>query len=165
MSMTASILILVSAVGSTWGEVPLSAMPQSEVHTVANSQSCPVNLSAQRQEIERLIKSVSNASFKTTILASLKASIPDAIRQADGINPQIAFLRKEIVAQDQFRKDAEEIARKSSGNFSVALLPCKPGEKGSYCSAVERFYISSASNVANRGFLAALECYKRNGAR
>ena len=81
MSMTASMIILVSAVGSTWGEVPVTSMPQSEVHTVANSQSCPVNLLAQRQEIERLIKSVSNASFKTTILASLNASIPDAIRQ------------------------------------------------------------------------------------
>ena len=165
MSITASMIILVSAMGSTWGEALISLMPQSTAPTLTNAQSCPVNLLAHRQEIERLMKSVSNASFKKALRASLHASIPDAIRQADGINPQIAFLRKEIVAQDQFRKDAEEIARKSSGNFSVPLLPCKPGEKGSYCSAVERYYISSASNVANRGFLAALECYKRNGAR
>lgn len=165
MIMAVSLILMINMAGPTWADMSFDPADQSENRRLANTQSCPVNLSALHDEIESLLMSVSNQSFKTTIRASLKASIPEAIQRADGINRQLAFLQREIVAQDRFRQDAEEIARKSSGNFSGALKPCRPGEKGSYCSAVERFYISSAANVVNRGFLAALECYKRSRAR
>ena len=45
------------------------------------------------------------------------------------------------------------------------LKPCPSDEKGSYCNAVEQYYISYASNLANRAFLDALKCYKRQGMR
>ena len=163
MSLTASLVCIVSVVGSIGGEVSLIPIPQAKIRLITNAQSCPVDLSSFREEIELLLESVSDEAFKKTIRESLKASIPQAIHQADGINPQMAFLRKEIIAQDQIRKDAEEIARVSTDNLDDALTPCSAEEKGSYCNAVEQYYIASASNVANRGFLAALECYKKNG--
>ncbi len=131
----------------------------------ASSQTCPHDLLALRPQMETVLASVSSPDFKKTILASLSASIPDAIRRADGINAQIAYLQSEIVEQERLKSYSENIAREANGNFMEPLKPCRRNEKGSYCTAVEQYYISSASNLANRAFLDALKCYKRQGMR
>ena len=163
MSVSASMILVVSLVGSLWGESFPVSKTVVEIRPVMTSETCPKDLSALQDQIEGLLTSVSNESFKKAARASLKASIPEAIQQADGINPQIAFLQKEVALQTQVKNDAEEIAKKSSDKPSGDLPPCQPDEKGSYCSAVEQYYISSVSVLANRAFLDALECYKRNG--
>ena len=129
------------------------------------SQTCPQDLSALRPQMEAVLASVSSPDFKKAILASLSASIPDAIRQADGINAQIAFLESEIAEQEQVKFYAEDIAREANGKFMESLKTCQRDEKGSYCTAVEQYYISSASILANRAFLDALKCYKEQGMR
>ena len=129
------------------------------------AETCPKNLSALRPQMETILASVASPKFKKTILASLDASIPDAIRDADGINVQISYLEAEIIEQERVQRYSERIARDATGKFMEPLKPCKPGEKGSYCTAVEQYYISSASNLANRAFLDALKCYKRQGMR
>lgn len=115
--------------------------------------------------MEAILASVSSPEFKKAILASLSASIPEAIQRADGINAQIAYLKREIAEQERVQKYSEKIAREVNGNFMKPLKPCRRNEKGSYCTAVEEYYISLASNLANRSFLDALQCYKRQGMR
>ena len=163
MSVSASVVLVVSLVGSIWGEFSPLSRALVENRPVLTAETCPKDLSALQGQIEELLPSVSNESFKKATRSSLTASIPEAIQQADGINPQIAFLRKEIALQAQVKSDAAEIAKESSDKPSGSLLPCEPDEKGSYCSAVEQYYISSVSLLANSAFLDALECYKRNG--
>ena len=115
--------------------------------------------------METALASVHSPDFKKAMLTSLSASIPDAIQRADGINAQIAYLESEIAEQDRLQRYSEHIARDANGNFMQLLAPCQSDEKGSYCTAVEQYYISSASNLANRAFLDALRCYKRQGMR
>ncbi len=144
---------------------PVKSQPYPVSGDAAPSITCPKDLSALRPQMEAVLASVSSADFKKAILASLSASIPDAIRRADGINAQIAYLQREIAEQEQVQKYSEKIAREVNGNFMEPLKPCRRNEIGSYCTAVEEYYISSASNLANRSFLDALQCYKRQGMR
>jgi hypothetical protein len=128
-------------------------------------QTCPVDLSSLRPQMETALVSVSSPGFKKAILASLLASIPDAIRRADGIDAPISYLKREIVEQEHVQRYSEKVARDANGHFREPLKPCHMNEKGSYCTAVEQYYISAAANLANRAFLDALMCYKRQGMR
>ncbi len=124
---------------------------------------CPENLAHLGEEMDTLLKGVHVKEFKRTIRSALQASIPRAIKQADGIKAQMAFLQKEIQFQVRVEKSADFIARDVSKNPDGPLTPCKPGERGGYCNTVERYYMAKAANLANRAFLNALECYQRHG--
>lgn len=126
---------------------------------------CPTDLSALQSKMQAVLQYVESASLRETLVASLKASIPKAIIQADGLPGQISFLKQEIVKQEQARAYAEKVARESLDDPSKPLVPCRPGEEGSYCHAMAQYYASLAMNMANRAFLEALECYQREGVR
>ena len=127
------------------------------------ADQCPANLSHLSEDMDALLKGVHVKEFKRTMRSVLQASIPQAIRRADGIKEQIAFLRKEIQHQVRVEKSADFIARDVSKNLDGPLKPCKRREKGGYCNTVERYYMAKAANLANRAFLEALECYQRLG--
>ena len=129
----------------------------------AEQPTCPENLSHLGEEMDALLKGVHVKEFKRTMRSVLRASIPQAIRRADGIKEQMAFLRKEIQHQVRVEKSADFIARDVSDNPDGPLKPCKRREKGGYCNTVERYYMAKAANLANRAFLEALECYQRQG--
>ena len=126
-------------------------------------EQCPENLSHLSEEMDALLKGVHVKEFKRTMRSVLQASIPQAIRQADGIKAQIAFLRKEIQHQVRVEKSADFIARDVSNNPDGPLKPCKRREENGYCNTVERYFMAKAANLANRAFLDALECYQRQG--
>jgi hypothetical protein len=121
---------------------------------------CPKDLSILQSKMEEALQFVKSSSFRDTLLASLQASIPEAIAQADGLAGQITFLKQEIGRQEQERAHAEEVARESLDDPSKALVPCRTGMEGSYCHAVDQYYASIAANLANKAFLEALECYQ-----
>lgn len=127
--------------------------------------SCPTDLSVLQPKMEEALRFVNSSSFRETMLASLQASIPEAIAQADGLAGQIAFLKQEIVRQEQQRAHAEEVAREGLADLSKPLLPCRRGMEGSYCHAVDQYFTSIAANLANQAFLEALECYQQEGVR
>lgn len=114
-------------------------------------------------ELERLLEKISSSEFKKTIRQSVRASIPEAITQADGIAAQMTFLKKDILEEAHIQREAEEIARMDSSFTEDNLRPCPARQEGSYCSAVEQYYISSAKLLVYRGFLESLQCYKREG--
>jgi len=130
---------------------------------VQAADKCPDTLSHLGKEMNELLKGVHVKEFKRTMRSALQASIPQAIRLADGINAQIAFLRKEIQHQVRVEKSADFIARDVSNNPDGPLKPCKRREENGYCNTVERYYMAKAANLANRAFLDALECYQRQG--
>ena len=127
------------------------------------TDQCPENLSHLSDEMDTLLKGVHVKEFKRTMRSVLQASIPQAIRRADGIKAQMAFLRKEIQHQVRVERSADFIARDVSKNPDGPLKPCKRRERGGYCNTVERYYMAKAANLANRAFLKALECYQRQG--
>lgn len=127
------------------------------------AEQCPANLSHLREEMDALLKGVHVKEFKRTMRSVLQASIPQAIRRADGIKEQVAFLRKEIQHQVRVEKSADFIARDVSKNLDGRLEPCKRPEENGYCNTVERYFMAKAANLANRAFLEALECYQRQG--
>ena len=127
------------------------------------AEPCPVTLSHLGEEMDGLLKGVHVKEFKRTMRSVLQASIPEAIERADGIKAQMAFLRKEIQHQVRVEKSADFIARDVSKNLDGPLKPCQRREKGGYCNTVERYYMAKATNLANRAFLDALECYQRQG--
>ena len=77
----------------------------------------------------------------------------------------MVYLQKQIREQNRSQSYAENVARKAAGNIDGDLTACEPEEDGSYCEAVEQYYIGKASNLANQGFLNALACYKAQGVR
>jgi hypothetical protein len=128
---------------------------------------CPTDLSRLQPEMENVLSSIHDAqNFKHTIRQSLTHSIPDAIAKADGLKDQVAYLQKEITHQNQVIRETQQIAeRHSPSDEKHALAPCPPEQKGSYCSAVEQYYMAKATNLANEGFLEGLLCYQRKGFR
>ena len=135
----------------------------SPVAQTAEHPTCPANLSHLSEEMNALLEGVHVKEFKHTMRSVLQASIPQAIERADGIKRQIDFLRKEIQHQVRVEKSADFIARDVSNNLDGPLKPCKRREENGYCNTVERYYMAKAANLANRGFLKALECYQRQG--
>jgi hypothetical protein len=129
------------------------------------ADQCPTNLSHLSEEMDELLKGVHVKEFKRTMRSVLQASIPQAIERADGIKEQVAFLQKEIQHQVRVEKSADFIARDVSNNPDGPLKPCKQREENGYCNTVERYYMAKAANLANRGFLKALECYRGQGYR
>jgi len=143
-----------------------STITQTPAEVSPAMTSCPTDLSALQANMEEALKFVKSSSFRETLLASLQASIPEAIAQADSLAGQIAFLKQEIVRQEQERAHAEEVAREGLADPSKPLVPCRRGMEGSYCHAMDQYYASIAANLANQAFLEALECYyQREGVR
>ena len=161
---------IVLVYGSMWGmgnamvDDSSSFHNQSHMITLAAKQ-CPTDLSLLRPEMEKALQYIKSASFRSTMLASLQASIPEAIVQADGLSQQIVFLKQEIVSQERERAYAEEVAREGLVDPSQSLKPCRHGKEGAYCHAMDQYLVSIAANLANREFLNALQCYQRMGVR
>ena len=114
---------------------------QADAFTLVSSSApsqtqttCPKNLTILKPEIEKALHYVTSASFREALLASLEASIPEAIEQADGLSTQIAFLKQEIIRQERERLRAETVAREESEDPSKPLRPCRRGVESSYCS-------------------------------
>ena len=126
---------------------------------------CPTDLSSLQPKMEQALRFIKSASFRSTMLISLQASIPDAIAQADGLARQITFLKHEMVRQERERAHAEEAARDGLSDSSQELKPCRHGKEGAYCYAMDQYLISIAANLANRAFLEALQCYQGKGVR
>jgi len=144
----------------------ITASAKSPGHSVIDKkESCPENLAHLHEEMEGLLRKVDVPEFIRTMRGSLTASIPDAIRQIDGMQSEIVALQQEIQHQERIEKSAEFIARDVSNNPSGTLEPCRRRKKGGYCSTVERYYMAKAANLANRGFLEALQCYQQAGYR
>ena len=83
-------------------------------------QSCPVDLSGLRDEIEGLAPHpFQTPRLKRTVRASLNASIPEAIQQADGIDRQLGFFAN------------ERLSRKSNFVRMLKSSPARPVEMSS----------------------------------
>ncbi|UCH91455.1 MAG: hypothetical protein JSU60_01690, partial [Nitrospirota bacterium] len=106
---------------------PLSSN-QLAVMNIAAEQ-CPTDLSSLQPKMEKALQFIKSASFRNTMLASLQASIPEAIVQSDGLAQQITFLKQEIVRQEQERAHAEKVAREGLTDPSQPLKPCRHGKE------------------------------------
>jgi len=146
-----------------WLVAEVGQPSQHEENHLRVGVGCSKNLAHLQVEMEMLLKSVYAKQFRETIRRSLTASIPEAVSQIDGLKAEIESLRREIQHQVRVEKSAEFIARDVSKNPDGPLKPCRRMEKGGYCETLERYYIAKAANLANRGFLQALECYQKKG--
>ena len=124
---------------------------------------CFKNLAHLEDEMEVLLKSVYVKEFREAVRRSLQAAIPEALNRIDGLKDQIAFLRQEIQHQVRVEKSAEFILRDITKTSNGPFKSCRRTEEGGYCETLERYYMAQAANLANRGFLEALECYQKNG--
>ena len=113
--------------------------------------------------MEDLLKSVYVKEFREAVRRSLVASIPEALSRIDGLKSEIESLRREIQHQGRLRTSAQLILRDITKDSEGPFAPCRRTEKGGYCETLERYYMAKASNLANLGFLDALECYKKKG--
>ena len=141
----------------------VSTSQSAEISAAANQ--CPSDLSYLQPNMEKALQFVKSASFRNTMLASLQASIPEAIAQSDGLTQQIIFLKQEIVRHEQERVHAEKVAREGLTDPSQPLKPCRHGGEGAYCHAMDQYFVSTAANLGNKAFLEALQCYQREGVR
>ncbi len=158
-------LFVVLSLGLTVVVVGHSRVFSEPASQTTTSTQCPVNLASLEPEMKEALRYVTSSSFKETMLASLRASIPEAIEQADGLVNQITFLKQEIVRQEQERQHAERVAREHAKDPSKPLVPCRQREESSYCYAMNQYLVSTAANFANEAFLEALRCYQREGKR
>ena len=136
-----------------------------EAAIIAAAKQCPKDLSPLRPKMEKALQFIKSAKFKETMRSSLQASIPQAIIQSDGLTRQIAFLEQEIMRQEKERSHAEQIAREGLADSSQPLKPCRHKKESAYCYAMDQYLASIAANLANQGFLDALQCYQREGVR
>lgn len=151
----------------SWVFAGTGKLSQSQVghgETVLVS-ACFENLVHLEDELEILLKSVHVKEFREAVRRSLKASIPDAVSRIDGLKDEIASLRKEIAHQVRVEKSAEFILRDITKTSEGPFKPCRRNEKGGYCETLERYYMAKAANLANRGFLEALQCHQAQGAQ
>ncbi len=151
-------------VGVSLAQDSLPETTQSAVIVLAAKQ-CATDLSSLQPKMNKALQFIKSASFRKAMLASLEASIPEAISQSDGLAQQIAFLKKEIAKQEQERAHAEKVAREGLTDPSQPLKPCRHRKESAYCYAMDQYLISTASNLANQDFLSALQCYQREGVR
>ncbi len=170
------VFVLVSLLGLLPMSLWTTGAHPSAILTLTESQGtsavpfhgeCPPDLSYLQPEMENLLSSIHGAqNFKHTIRQSLTHSLPDAIDQADGLQDQVAFLHQEVTYQNKVIRKTRLIAEGHSNVMTgQSLVPCPSGQQGSYCSAVERYYMAKATNLANQGFLEGLLCYQRKGFR
>ena len=134
---------------------------ENEPPAIMSDVGCFQNLAHLEGEMEGLLKSVYVKEFREAIRRSLTASIPAAVSRIDGLKSEIEFLRREIQHQVRVRKSAEFILRDITKDPEGPFNPCRRTEKGGYCETLERYYMAKASNLANRGFLHALECHQK----
>ena len=78
--------------GDVFAEVSSSTNNQAAV-ILSAAQHCPTDLSSLQPRMEKALQSIQSSTFKDTMRASLHASIPEALEQADGLARQIAFLQ------------------------------------------------------------------------
>lgn len=142
-----------------------SSQSQAGHGEIMLASACFENLVHLEDELEVLLKSVHVKEFREATRRSLKASIPDAVSRIDGLKREIATLRKEIQHQVRVEKSAEFILRDITKTTDGPFKPCRRTEKGGYCETLERYFMAKAANLANRGFLEALECHQAQGAR
>ena len=161
MAMFLNVWILFAPV--PWLLAEVEQPSQHEEDHLRVGAACSKNLVHLQDEMEMLLKSVYVKQFRETIRRSLTASIPEAVSRIDGLKAEIESLRREIQHQVRVEKSAEFIVRDVSKNPNGPLTPCRRTEKGGYCETLERYYIAKAANLANRGFLQALECYHKKG--
>jgi hypothetical protein len=135
------------------------------IETESQENACPTDLSILQPEVEAALRHVRLSSFRTTLLSSLEASIPEAIAQTDGLSEHILFLKQEILRQDQERAHAEAAAREIVKDPAPLFQPCRRQEESQYCYAMDQYFIATAANLVNRAFLSALECYQRQDMR
>jgi hypothetical protein len=162
-----SVVLFYGGAGSVQGVVAEDSTSfgnQAELITSAATQ-CPTDISFLQPKMEKALRYIKSSSFRETMLASMQASIPEALVRTDGLARQIDSLKREIVRQEQERAHAEEIAREGLSDPSQELKPCRHGKEGAYCYAMDQYLVSTASNLANHAFLEALECYQRVGVR
>ncbi len=162
-----TVVLLYGSVGevrNAFAEESSLSNTQATVITSA-AKHCPTDLSSLQPQMEKALQFIKSASFRNTVLASLHASIPQAIAQADGLAQQIVFLKREIARQEQKRSHAEKVAREGLSDSSQELKPCWHGKEGAYCHAMDQYLVSIAANLANQKFLDALQCYQREGVR
>lgn len=124
---------------------------------------CSENLAHLEGEMEDLLKSVHVQEFRETMRRSLRASIPEAVSHIDGLTQEIDSLKREIQHQVRVEKSAEFILRDITKTSDGPFKPCRRTEEGGYCETLERYYMAKAANLANLGFLQALECHQDNG--
>ena len=103
--------------------------PQSTV-VASTAKLCPTDLSSLQPTMEKALQFIKSATFRNTILASLQASIPEAIAQSDGLTRQITFLKQEISRREQERTHAEKVTREGLTDPSQPLKPCRHGKEG-----------------------------------
>jgi hypothetical protein len=87
-----------------------SSIPQALTDSASTQINCPTDLSHLQAKMEEALQFVKSSSFRETLLASLQASIPEAIAQADGLAGQITFLKQEIGRQEQECAHTEEVS-------------------------------------------------------
>lgn len=157
--------LLAFCVLSSLSVIPVADATQLEVEQDLSfsDTGCFENLAHLEEEMEVLLKSVHVKEFREALRRSLKASIPEAVSRIDGLKDEIASLRNEIQHQVRVEKSAEFILRDITKTSDGPLKPCRRTEEGGYCETLERYYMAKAANLANRGFLEALECYQKNG--
>ncbi len=142
------------------------SLRKSQTEVLASAgEKCPPNLTSLQPKMEKALQFIKSTSFRNTMLAALQASIPEAIKQADGLARQITFLEGEIVRQERDRVHAEKVAREGLTDTSQPLKPCRHGKEAAYCYAMDQYLVSIATNLANQAFLEALKCYQSEGVR
>ncbi len=151
-------------VGISLAQDSLPVTTQSAVMALAAKQ-CPTDLSSLQPKMNKALQFIKSASFRKAMLTSLEASIPEAIFQSDGLAQQITFLMEEIARQEQERAHAEKVAREGLTDPSQPLKPCRHRKESAFCYAMDQYLVSIASNLANKNFLSALQCYQREGVR
>jgi len=149
-------------VSETFAGDSSSSTNQAEKLALA-AKHCPTDLSSLQPKMKDAVQFIKSSTFRDTMLASLQASIPQAITQTDGLAQHIAWLKQEIAKQEQERSHAEKVAREGLEDPSQELMPCRHGKEGAYCYAVDQYLVSTAANLANHAFVDALECYQREG--
>ncbi len=160
-------LMMYGMIGLNLGQVTHGAVfPVSDAELSGSPASqCPTNLASLEPEMKKALRYITSSTFRDTMMASLQASIPEAIEQADGIAKQITFLKQEILRQERERQHAERVAREHAKDPNKPLAPCRRRDESSYCYAMNQYLVSTAANLANEAFLKALQCYQQEGKR
>jgi len=148
-----------------WAAQDAGSEPSPVIEADSQGNTCPTDLSFLHPQVEAALQPVRLPSFRTTLLSSLQASIPEAIQQTDGLSEHILFLKQEIIRQDQERAHAEAAVREILKDPGPLFQPCPREEESQYCYATDQYFIATAANLVNRAFLSALECYQRQGMR
>lgn len=145
--------------------LPLSGaiafVAEADSHEPAQDASaCPTTLQDVLPEMASHLALLTDRKFKRTMRESLAASIPEAIGRAGDLRAHMDALAQDIRDGERRLHYVEAVARAASENFLEPLTPCRRGDKGSYCRAVEEYHTLRALLLAQRAFVDALACYR-----